>query len=102
VFIPDQKNYPWAMALIVAWFVGTLIVPLLIPIDKLFGFPVGSFTIISWLAVGVNAISSENFAFKRLAKNQKIENESDLSSIGKILLWTLVLAIGFLIVKNLF
>ena len=102
MFIPYQKNYPCTMALIVVWFIGTLIIPLFIPIDKLFGFPVGSFTIISWLAVGVNAISSENSVFKRLAKNQKIENESDLSAIGKILLWTLVLAIGFLIVKNLF
>lgn len=94
--------YPWAMALIVAWFIGTLIIPLFIPIDKLFGFSVGSFTVISWIAVGVNSISSENSVFKRLARNQKIESESELSAIGKIFLWTLVLAIGFSIVKNLF
>ncbi len=89
------------MALIVAWFVGTLIVPLFIPIDKLFGFPTGSFTVISWLAAGVNSLSSEKFVLKKLVMNQKMENESEFSVIGKLLLWTIFLAIGFAIVKNL-
>ena len=90
------------MALIFGWFIGTLVIPLLVPLDKLFGFPMGSFTVISWFAAGVSAVASENHAKRKMAFNREAKNETYASIIGKILFWTFALAIGIALVKALF
>ena len=90
------------MALVFIWFIGTLVIPLLVPLDNLFGFPTGSLTVISWFAVGVSAVASDNHAYRRLAFNQKVEKETYASIVGKFLFWTLVLAVGIALVKALF
>jgi len=90
------------MALVFIWFIGTLVIPLLVPLDNLFGFPTGSLTVISWFAVGVSAVASDNQAYRRLAFNQKVEKETYASIVGKFLFWTLVLAVGIALVKALF
>lgn len=90
------------MALVFSWFIGTLVIPLLLPLDDLFGFPTGSLTVISWVAAGVSAVASENHGYRKMALNQKVESESYASIVGKFLFWTLVLAVGIALVKALF
>ena len=90
------------MALVFGWFIGTLVIPLIVPLDKLFGFPVGSFTVISWFAAGVSAVASENHAKRKMVFNQEVKDETYASIIGHFIIWTFVLAIGIALVKVLF
>ena len=90
------------MALVFLWFIGTLVIPLLVPLDNLFGFPTGSLTVISWFAAGVSAVVSENHGYRRMAFNQEVKTETYASIVGQFLFWTFVLAVGIALVKALF
>ena len=82
------------MVWIIGWFLGTMIVPLIIPIDKLFGFSTGSFMVISWIAAGLRQVASESFNSKRLLLGMNpVQSNSNLKALGEILLFTFGLAL---------
>jgi|688.fasta_scaffold1185664_2 hypothetical protein len=91
------------MVWIIGWFLGTMIVPLIIPIDKLFGFSTGSFMVISWIAAGLRQVASESFNSKRLLLGMNpVQSNSNLKALGEILLFTFGLALVIAAVKALF
>ena len=95
------------MFLILAWFLGTLILPLLLRLDNLLGLPVGSVTVLSWIAVGISKASSENHITSQLAagikmKDAKGKESSDAEAILNILFWTLALIVSIVIIKKIF
>lgn len=88
---------------IIGWFLGTMIVPLIVPIDKLFGFSIGSFTVISWIAAGIRQVASERFNSKRLLLGMNpVQSNSNLKALGEILLFTFGLALLIVAIKVLF
>jgi hypothetical protein len=91
------------MIWILGWFVGTMIVPLIIPIDRFFGFSPGSITVISWIAAAIREMSypSLNLKKKDLGINS-VQDDSHLRVLGEILLFTLGLALLIVAIKALF
>ena len=86
----------------VSYFLGTLVVPLFIPIDDFFGLPSGSTTVLSWFALAISEKSSGDFNFKRKMLGQEQTEESIWQELGLNLFWTLVLILGIVTVKAIF
>ena len=90
------------MVWIIGWFLGTMIIPLLIPIDKLFGFSTGSVTVISWIAFGIRQVVSENLNSKRLLLGMNpVQSNSNLKALGELLLFTFGLVLIIVAIKAL-
>lgn len=80
-----------------------MIIPLLIPIDKLFGFSTGSITVISWIALGIRQVVGENLNSKRLLLGMNpVQSNSNLKALAEILLFTFGLALVIAAIKALF
>ena len=91
------------MVWIIGWFLGTMIVPLIVPIDKLFGFSTGSFTVISWIAVGIRQMVGESLNSKRLLLGMnQVQSNSNLKALGEILVLTFGLVLVIAAIKALF
>ena len=91
------------MVWIIGWFLGTMIVPLIVPIDKFFGFSTGSFTVISWIAVGIRQMVGESLNSKRLLLGMnQVQSNSNLKALGEILVLTFGLVLVIAAIKALF